>query len=174
MIRAPGVNALLNSAAVLRQLVSRRNAFEEAVADRRSKARPDKKQRTVWTFGFKGWKIGKGFATFGQKLLSHLFTKKPEVSTSLSKGIFGWQFLSLWGDLPTTFWICESCPRRCFGYWPVAVHTNLCPKHWWGTIARRPNAVCRCKGKRSSVSKEKSIGKVCLDRRNMTEWWNPW
>jgi len=35
MIRAPGVNALLNSAAVLRQLVSRRNAFEEAVADRR-------------------------------------------------------------------------------------------------------------------------------------------
>lgn len=90
------------------------------------------------------------------------------------RGFLGVDNVYLWGDLPTTFWICESCPRHCFGYWPVAVHTNLCPKHWWGTIARRPNAGCRWKRKISSVSKEKSIGKVCLDRRNMTEWLNPW
>lgn len=109
MIRAPGVNALLNSAAVLRQLVSRRNAFEEAVADRRSKARPDKQQRTVWTFGFKGWKIGKGFATFGQKLLSHLFTKKPEVSWSFN--------ISVQGDFwVLTMFICEATSQQLFGF----------------------------------------------------------
>lgn len=103
MIRAPGVNALLNSAAVLRQLVSRRNAFEEAVADRRSKARPDKQQRSVWTFEFKGCKIGKGFATFGQKLLSHLFTKKT------------WSFnISLQGDFWVTSFISVRRPPNNF------------------------------------------------------------
>ena len=36
MIRAPGLNSVLNGAALVRQILSRQNAFEEAVVARRA------------------------------------------------------------------------------------------------------------------------------------------